>query len=177
MCALDTEAKRNKLEVIYTTYLDTMSKAAHKYVGMYQMDEDIVHEAIMKLIDNLDKIDLDNELSTGCYVRIVTECCAKDWLRREKHYQTDNLDDYDYMVDTGEPLPLDLVVSDEAYAYLVNCIRSLKDTYRSACELKYVVELKEREIADVLGISEKNVSVRIYRGRMILKKMLEEMKK
>ena len=54
---LETEEDRGKLTIIYEEYLSSMSRVARIYVGKYQAEEDVVHNAIMKLIDNLDKID------------------------------------------------------------------------------------------------------------------------
>lgn len=56
----------------------------------------------------------------------------------------------------------------------MRCIRSLPDTYRLVCELKYIHGCKEREIADILNLTVKNVSVRIVRGRKKLIHMLRE---
>jgi hypothetical protein len=51
---------------------------------------------------------------------------------------------------------------------------SLSDTYREVCEMKYILHMKEREIAQELGLSEKNVNARIFRGKQVLRKMIQE---
>lgn len=174
LCTVNTPEEQDKLTIIYTKYLGYMSGIARKYVGQYQAEEDVAHNTIMKTISNLDKIDLSNEAATYCYLSKMTKCCAIDWLRKEKRYLADDIDEVDYMVKSDEPSPVDKIMSEDGYKHLVNCIRTMKETYRDVCELKFVCGLKEREIAKILGISEKNVSVRIVRGRKILIDMLKE---
>ena len=65
-------------------------------------------------------------------------------------------------------------MTEDGYQKLIECIHALGDTYREVCDLKFVSGYREREIAEILGISEKNVSVRIFRGRRKLIEMLKE---
>lgn len=174
LCDIESEANRDKLTIIYSTYLDVMMYTAKKYVGIYQAEEDIVHDAILKVIDNLDKIDLTKTTQTKSFVCIITKSCAIDWLRKRKHDVATSLDDIPVTLEDDERPPLEYVITEEGYQKLIQCINSLSEIYRDVCELKFVSGFKEREIAKILGISEKNVSVRIVRARKLLKKMLKE---
>lgn len=177
LCAVSDEACRDKLTLIYDKYLDDMSRLAAGYVGKYQAQGDVVHNAVLKIIDNLDKIELSDEKRTRGYIWAITRSCAIDWLRREKRFETENIDDYQDTIECDEPPPVEVLMSREGYDYLVGCIRSMKDSYRNVCELKFMCGLKEREIAEQLGLSEKNVSVIIVRGRRKLTEMLERYRK
>lgn len=55
-------------------------------------------------------------------------------------------------------------------------IMALKQNYKDVILLYYYQEMQVREIAEVLGISQENVSMRLKRGRMALKNILEEEK-
>ena len=174
LCTLETVEDRGKLAVIYEEYLSSMSRVAKQYVGMYQAEEDVVHDAIMKLADNLHKINLNDKVATWVYVRKTTYSCAMDWLKHEKKFIAEDIDELEYAVESDDPLPLEQVMSKDGYQHLVQCIRSLKDTYRDACELRFLCGKKEREIAQILGITEKNAGIRIVRGRQALIEMLKE---
>ena len=50
----------------------------------------------------------------------------------------------------------------------------MSDTYREVFELKYVLRMKEWEIAQALGLPEKMVNARIFRGKQVLRKMIQE---
>lgn len=53
----EDEESKDKLSWIYENYLAAMLYTAKKYVGRHQVEEDVVHNAILKIIDNLDHID------------------------------------------------------------------------------------------------------------------------
>jgi RNA polymerase sigma-70 factor (ECF subfamily) len=63
--------------------------------------------------------------------------------------------------------------SDQQRDRLVKAVRSLPPIYRQVVTLT-LEGLAYKEIAEVLGISESNVGVRLNRGRQLLKSLLEE---
>ena len=65
LCSLEKEEDRDKLSAIYEKYLPLMTFVACRYVGRYNAEEDVVHDAIITIINNLDDIDLDNEEKLG----------------------------------------------------------------------------------------------------------------
>ena len=81
LCDIASEEEQDKLTVLYNSYLNLMMHVAQKYVGKYQAEEDVVHNAILKIIANLEKIDLTEKLKTRNFVCLVTKHCAIDWLR------------------------------------------------------------------------------------------------
>ncbi len=175
LCSVSVDYDQDKLTLIYEQFLDAMLFTAKKYVGSYQAEEDVVHDAVLKIIDNLNKVDLSNTAQSKNYVCIIAKSCAIDWLRNHKYDNTlENIDAVDVETASDGPSPLEQVLSKDGYEKLVNGIRSLNDTYRTVCELKFIHDLKERDIAELLGISPKNVSVRIARGRKILMELLKE---
>lgn len=70
--------------------------------------------------------------------------------------------------------PEDIVITKDTYNTVMNAINSLNEKYRDVCILKYVNQLKEREIAEILNISPKNVNVRIFRGKQLLREALRK---
>ncbi len=175
LMVLDAEEERDKLTIIYERYYDSMLNTARLYVGQYSVDEDMVHEAILKIIENLDKVDLQDDLRARCFVCTIVENKAKDWLRREKKLDMSDVDNAVLYDDDVEHLPLESLLSREGYARLIECINELDDIYRGVCRLKYVCGLREREIAEVLDLHPKTVGVRLVRARRILKeKIMQE---
>ena len=174
LCNIASEEDQDKLTILYNTYLDIMMYTARKYVGQYQVEEDVVHNAILKIIANLEKVDLSQAVQTKSFVCIVTRNCAIDWLRKRHREESTSLEDIPPVLESDERPPIDYVMTEDGYQKLIGCIHRLGDTYREVCDLKFVSGYKEREIAEILGISEKNVSVRIFRGRRKLIEMLKE---
>lgn len=58
---------------------------------------------------------------------------------------------------------------------ILDVIKNMDCKYRDALSLKYLYGYSNAEIARLIGISEKNAEMRIYRGKSILKNRLEEL--
>ena len=84
-------------------------------------------------------------------------------LRKRK--DTDPLEDWGGFAETAEE------VSD--YHALVDTFTRLPQTYRAAMEMKLLLGYSDGEIAAKLGLSKKAVSVRISRGRQLLRDIVE----
>lgn len=174
LCDIASEEEQDKLTALYNNYLTIMMHVAQKYVGKYQAEEDVVHNAILKIIANLDKIDLAEKLHTKNFVCLVTKHCAIDWLRKRQREACTSLDELPPLLESDERPPVDYVTTEEGYAKLVGCVHRLSDAYREVCDLKFVAGYRDKEIAEILGLSENTVGVRIHRGRKQLIAMLKE---
>lgn len=176
LMAIDSDEAKDKLTRIYTDYYSSMRAVAHNLVSKYNsiIEEDILHDSIITIIDNLHKINLNNPVSTKCFVCTIVRHKAIDWLKREKRIQFDDYDQPEYQIEDIDPMPLDVIVSKEGYEFLLQCINELSDTYKDVCNLKFVCKMKEKDIASLLGLTLSNVSVRIARGRkQLIAKILE----
>lgn len=65
-------------------------------------------------------------------------------------------------------------IEKESHESLIKAISSLDDIYRNVFEYKYIHELSDREIADILGVTPKLVNVRIFRARKKLQQILQK---
>ena len=97
-----------------------------------------------------------------------------DLLRRTASIPVGDTEDVEAMSGDNTPAPIEYLLSREGYEHLLGYIDELGDTYRSVCRLKYVNGLREAEIADLLNLSPKTVSVRLFRARRILKNKIRE---
>ena len=89
---IEDEESKDKLSWIYENFLNVMLYTAKKYVGQYQAEEDVVHDAVLKIIDNLEHVDISNPAKSKNYVCIIVKSCAIDWLRKRKNYSDTELD-------------------------------------------------------------------------------------
>ncbi len=169
---LETPEQKDKLEFLYTTYYSIMVAVARKKVHDLEIAQDIVHDVILKVIRHIDEIDITDPLRTRSYLLTMVKNQAIDHLRHEKVIAADCLDDYAFVLQNDTPLPLELILQKDGYEKLISYIRQLSDTYRSACQLKYLNGMKEHEIAAALNISKKAANSRILRGRNILREMI-----
>ena len=84
------------------------------------------------------------------------------------------LDDYLKISDEYKAFE-EKIIADEEYKMLNIALNELKKEYREVLHLLYYEELSYKEIAKIMNKSEKQIDNYCYRGKISLKKKLEEM--
>lgn len=164
-----TSQDKQKVQRIYEQYYGLMMHIASRYCPQQSDAEDVVHDAIVKIIKHLACIDANDAIRTKAFCVTVVKHTALDRLKA-KETNVISMEDFQ-----EEPVHSnDFSIDKDTYADLVRAIRALDDPYRIVLTLKYVNDMTDKEIAALLGISEKTVSVRLTRGRQKLRKELEE---
>ena len=104
---------------------------------------------------------------------IVAKNKAKD---RCKSRENRNISFEDLLKEEDKPEnnPAEIVIKEDTYDIILKVLRSLDDRYRDICMLKFIHQLKEREIALILDLTPKTVSTRIYRGKQLLREALRK---
>lgn len=169
LSALDTQEDRIKFEEIYKKYGKLMKYVAYNILRDDPLAEDAVHNAFLKLMKYLDRIDDVNCHKTKTFVVIVTESVSKDMYAKRKGEATVNIEDseQDILIDPPDFESLDTQV-------IADSIGKLPDIYRDVLILKYVHQYKESEIGEILGINSAAVRKRIQRAKEKLAFILEE---
>lgn len=173
LSAVETDEDRDKIIYIYENFYSFMAYTAGQILCDSNAVEDIVHNAMIKIIENIDMIDFSDLRKTKNLCGIVAKNKARDHLKR-KDNQVETAEEWFESDDGEENEPESIMIHEEAYRAILEEIRSMSDIYRDVCLLKYVSELREREIARLLDISEGTVATRIRRGRKILKEKLRK---
>lgn len=167
---VDNLTDKEKVEKIYTKYYGLMMHIALGYSQNFA--EDIVHDAMIRVIKSIDKVDISDEKKTKAFCVTVVRNKAIDCLRKENK-DTVSYDD-ETCAESKNTFSLDFAQINETYNILIKTLESLDETYKTVCTLKYVNGLKEREISEVLDLSPKTVSLRIFRGKQILREALRK---
>ena len=170
---IDTEEAKDKVIFIYENFYPFMCYSAGEVLGHNKPDvEDAVHNAMLKLIENIDLIDLSDVKKVKNLCGIVAKNKARDHCKLRDN-QTIALDD---TVDTSDDYsnPDDIVVIEESCGIILEAIHDLDDTYRDVCVLKYVHGYKIREISAILALPQNTVSTRLSRAKQLLKKALRK---
>ena len=167
---LATDEAREIFARFYRRYERRLYAVARDILRDPQAAEDVVHDAFTKLADQFERYEkiIRNpcqKTEAWCVIIVKNLCFSR--LRRERRLA-------ELLDETWDPPPSGDPVSADAYQRLVALIRSLPDTYRSALELRFVLEWSTAEIARTLGIRENAVSARISRGRRLLLEKLRE---
>jgi RNA polymerase sigma-70 factor, ECF subfamily len=171
---IDDDETGSFFEQIYNEHRFTMLAAANKLLNDQQLAEDAVHEAFLRIIKHLDKIRDFECNKMRSYFVIVVRNIAMDWLRKRRHHENLNIDDYDEILTDSRPLLDEAFLDEERAEVMLKAIQSMPPSYLDALSLKMVYGFSGRQIARMLQTTEAAIRVRIYRGRKMLIAKLEE---
>ena len=182
---VDREEDQLFLMRLYEENEKHMLRTARKILGQYQYTDDVedaMQDAIETIIEQFHKNNKRIRDGDTGYIVTIVKSRAFDKIRknalargREVHVKVDEdgeLVDLE-IVDTSIPLAENVEEKDEL-GRLAVYIQMLAPIYRIVLEKKVVFELKNKEIAKELGISESTVSSRLQRAREQLREIIAE---
>ena len=161
---IDSSEDRSKFEQIYIDYRDLMFYVANRILDNEQDAEDAVHEAFLKVAENIKKIGEPKCPKTRGFVVTIVENKAIDQYRKQQKHQTVELID-------------DIQGTNAHYEGdndLTKCILKLPARYREMILLRYHHGYSVREIAGMMGISLPAAIKLDQRAKQKLKKLCEE---
>ncbi|MCH5303552.1 MAG: sigma-70 family RNA polymerase sigma factor [Ruminococcus sp.] len=165
---VESEGDKEKFEQIYIRYKSLMLSRAFEILHDRGLSEDAVHNAFMRILKNLEKLDDAEHPRTKGYVMIVLENVAKTLYVKNKKQTVIELDENiaeksNVEVDTEAKLTAEFVAEK---------IAELPDIYRDVLTLKYLHGLNDKEIAAAVGISPVSARKRLQRAREKLKRLV-----
>ena len=150
-------------EEIYQTYWQRIFRVCMGYVNDADWAKDIAQETFITVWQQLPNF--RNESAIGTWVfRIASNHCLRQ-IEKQKRLPKAALD--------TEPADMPLPDMESKCAFLYQCIAELAETDRLIISLE-LEDIKQAEIAAIVGISESNVRVRIHR---IKEKLTQKMNK
>lgn len=140
-------------------YSDTVFRVAYQYTKDSFYAEDILQEVFLKLLKK-PQLNTDDETLKAWLIR-VTINKSKDFLRTQKRRRT---------VERNYVPPEQPTSYDEVF----EALEKLSELDRNALYLHYYEGYSTREVASILGGSERAMTKRIGRAREKLKDFLKE---
>ncbi|WP_134088147.1 RNA polymerase sigma factor [Olivibacter sp. XZL3] len=125
------------------------------YTGDSEAANDLMQETFIKVWQNLDRFRNQSQISTWIY-RIAVNTCLS-FLRVEKRKATDEINDR--IIETKAEETSD---KQEQVNQLYKCIAQLEENERIIITM-VLDEIPYQEIAEISGISEGNLRVKIHR--------------
>jgi RNA polymerase sigma-70 factor (ECF subfamily) len=177
--------KKHKLDFdsVYDDFHARISRYLERMVGKGQA-EDLTQEVFMKINRGLKRFEGKSSLSTWIY-RLATNAALDKLHSRpfRENKQKISLSSIDNEPETEQK---DICVQEKELsaereairAEMNECIREfvdkLPENYRTVIILSELKDLKNQQIADILGISLDAVKIRLHRARVKLKEEFEE---
>ncbi|HLF53395.1 RNA polymerase sigma factor [Flavobacterium sp.] len=152
-----------EFEEIYKTYWQKIYRVCRGYVSDDDWAKDIAQDTFIIVWNQLHTFRNESAISTWIY-RIAVNNCLRQ-IEKQKRLPAANFPEH--LSETLE-IPLDSKI-----AFLYQCINELKEVDRIIISLE-LEDIKQAEIATIVGISEANVRVKIHR---IKEKLTEKFKR
>ncbi len=177
---IESQEDKDKFEILYEKYRYMMYSSANDVLKDAYLAEDVVHDSFVKIARNMHKIGEVDDKETKNFIMTITKNTALDAYRKraksmEQELFVTDIDESESVYEVSS----DYSVEEEVFgeSEIISILRGMKDSYKYIFLLKYVNGLENKEIADILNITEEVVRKRISRGKSIIEKELEGKRK
>ena len=146
---------------MYERYAGRLLAVCRRSVRDPERAEDLVHECFLKAWDSLDRFHPRREGSLGAWLSQIAARLSVDELRRRKR-----LFPLEAVPDEGEEVPVEGAwLAQATVEELIGLVATLPDGYRAVFNLYCLDGCSHREIAQLLGISEKTSQTQYLKAR------------
>lgn len=177
-----TETDRDRIARLYDEYAPRIRYLAMQILKNDSDSDDALVEVFIRIMKYKEKFVGIDEKQTGRLIVLFTKSTCIDLYRRREKYQNVHqsmtvldeegaLTEMEYADDDADVLGE--LVSRETNARLKEALDSLTSPAREIILLKYYGGMKNREIADFMGMKLPTVAVIIHRAMHRMRKMLE----
>ena len=164
---------RNELfSNIFNEYYKRIYNYTFYRVTLKQEAEDITSQIFEKVIDKIATYDKDKQ-SFEIWLFAVARNTINDYFRKMKRRKIISIERI-FNMKSKEKSPYEIVETKDRNSELTRALNSLNDNERNLIAYKFGAQLRNTEIAGIIGISESNVGVKLHR---IMKKLNKELDK
>ncbi len=168
---------------IHDIYQSKLFRYLSNLIDEYEA-EDLTQEVFVKVSTNLEAFRGESSIATWLY-RIATNLAIDrirhctlpftDPLKRAEEPIDDHEEIEDRNIWTGEKprSAEERLIRGEMTDCIRSCLENLPDAYRIALVLSELENFKNREIAEIMGVTLETVKIRLHRARALLRKEIE----
>lgn len=154
----------NTREAFARLYDENMSKV-YRYiyykVNNQQVAEDLTSDVFEKALVNFTKYNSE-KAAFSTWIFSIARNTITDFYRAQPKVKMVNIEET-VATPSKDPGPEETVESSEEKQLLRRCIAKLPENEQEIVRLKFTMEMTNRDIAKVLGLTESNVGVMLYR--------------
>ncbi len=167
-----TVTKHQQFLDLLETYKNRIFRICGAYASTSHDQEDLFQEVVVNLWQSLDSFQGHSQIYTWIY-RVTINICMRNQYRKKRtqerqvrlnsvHFVKPDMDDMQVRVEERQQIDT-----------LYQCIHQLQKTDKSII-LLFLEELPYREIAEIIGISENHVAVKVKRIKAKLYECLKQ---
>lgn len=166
------EIKEEEFTYIFETYYKRVYNCIYYRVHCRYVSEDLASQVFEKVMLKIHTYS-EKRSSFEVWLFAIVRNVVNDYFRSQKRQRWISIDSILHLKSINKE-PEELVINEEESDELMRAVRMLSAEERSLIACKYGASLKNKEIAQVLGMSESNVGVKLYRIMKKLKTTLRE---
>ena len=148
--------------MLYERYSQAMYTIAYRMTGDFDLANDVLQEAFLKVFRNLGSFRAESTL--GAWIKTIVVRTALSKLRRRPKFEPLENHHLRGAVDWGHRLDAE---------YLEKAIRALPDGYRAVFVLIEVEGYSHKEVAEMLGISVGTSKSQLFYAKKRLREMIK----
>ena len=156
---------------IYENIMNVIYKVSYNITKKREVAEDICHDCLIKMTEK-EMVFPSIDDAKYWLIRVVRNASlnyVKRVARERKAYQRVFKENTNQTATSEETL-----LKDETLECVQKAFEKLPENLKSVLQLKEYSDLNYKEIGDILGITEGNVKIRVFRARKRLSKMIGE---
>lgn len=165
------DGDREAYEEIVRTHQGSIFAFLRSLLGDHHLTQDLTQETFFRAYASLSRFDPSKSLRN--WLLGISYHLWVDWVRKRKEVLFREVTEDEMLEERGLFMQRgrqrgereDLAAKDEERELMGRVVAALPEDYQSVLSLRYVEGMKRRDIARLLGISEFNVKMRLYRGK------------
>lgn len=173
--SIDDESDRAYMENLYRANHRLMYWMAHKVMGARCDLDDVVADACVSLIRKIHVIRGMEGNILRAYIISTVRNTALTYLRAENRRYARQRDTDMNDLDSQEPDPLERACTQDRIERLMNAITRLPMREQDVLRMRYLSEMTDAEIAEIMGIERVTVRVALSRARKRAYQIMMEM--
>lgn len=158
---------------------NTVYSFGRKVCGHVEDAEDTMQQTLLKAFEELPQLQFTDEKALRVWLYKVAKNVCLMMRRKGKFEPVEHLSLEQLMPDRAAiadwtVLPDDLLASQQTHERVHQAIQKLGPDYKLVLVLRDMEDMSTGEVAEILGISEQNVKIRLHRARLFLRRELEQ---
>lgn len=165
---------KNALATVFEQHANKIYRLALGILHDEQQADGVVQNTFVALIKHIDTFEGRSDIGTWLYRVAYNEAIGR--IRKAKHIDDRDITDDENVVPAcfiaWDTIPDQLLNDSEAAEQISNAVKTLSPALQAVFTLRDVEGVSTRYTAEILGISEAAVKVRLHRARLTLRERL-----
>lgn len=165
--------REEEMDALYRRYRAPMLRIALAILHDQGLAEDAVQQAFLKIFQNFEKISLEDCNKTRSFIVILVRNTAIDLYRRRNRERVISFEDLPRPPEAEGAPPEEAVLAGLEGSAVAEGLARLDQRQAGLLMLRYYHGYRNKEIAQMLSMSQAQVALGIYRGKEKLRRYLE----